>query len=53
MRVSININTGPAGKERSRGKDDLTFKTQFARLRDQSTTHFMRNTYCLSFFAVE
>ena len=36
------------GKERSRGKDVFTFQTQFARLRDQSTTHFIRNT--VSFF---
>ena len=40
-----------SGKEPSRGKDVLTFQTQFARLRDQSTTHFIRNT--VSLFAVE
>ena len=42
-----------SGKECSRGKDVVTFQSQFARLRDQSTTHFIRNTYCLSFFAVD
>ena len=34
-------------KECSRGKDVLTFQSQFARLRDQSTTHFIRNTVSL------
>ena len=36
-----------SGKERSRGKDVLTFQTQFARLRDQSTMHFIRYTVSL------
>ena len=31
----------------------LTCQSQFARLRDQSTAHIIRNTNCLSFFAVE
>ena len=36
-----------SGKECSRGTDVLTFLIQFARLRDQSTTHFIRNTIAL------